>query len=348
MTTLKTCRVLVTGAGSGVGQGIVKALRISELPITIIGADIDLMNAALYRTDEAILIPKVELEGSLDALIRQINANNIDIIMIGSEFELSFFAKNKKEIESSTKAKIIVAPLKTIEIADDKWLTIEFLKNNNLPYPETALALNLKDALKIAANLGYPLILKARRGTSSRNVYLVNNKEDLERFYPITPSPILQGIIKLPSSKLGYEYTCSVFKRSDGKLIGPFTARRTVRSGTSWHIEVATFLELNDVLIKISKNLDYTGSLNIKLMLTENGATTFELNARFSGTTAVRAKFGFNEPEMVLKDIFYGQKVTEPNIRKGIAIRYNEEVFLENVNLEDLSIFDKGIVKPWF
>ena len=348
MTDLKTCRVLVTGAGSGVGQGIVKALRISKLPIIIIGADIALMNAALYRTDEAVIIPKVEEQGSLEVLIILLKANNIDVVMIGSEFEIKFFAKNKKEIESSTKAKIIVAPSKTVEIADDKWLTVEFLRSHDLPYPETALALNLKESLKIAKKLGYPLILKARRGTSSKHVYLVNDKEDLKRLYHVTPFPMLQRIIKLPSSKLGYEYTCSVFKRSDGKLIGPFTARRTVRSGTSWHIEVAPFLELNNVLIKIAKNLDYTGSLNIQLMLTENGATTFELNSRFSGTTAVRAKFGFNEPEMILKDIFYKQEVTEPTIGKGIAIRYNEEVFLENVSLEDLSIFDKGIVKRWF
>ena len=38
---MKKIKVLVTGAGSGVGQSIMKALKISKLPIKIISADIN-------------------------------------------------------------------------------------------------------------------------------------------------------------------------------------------------------------------------------------------------------------------------------------------------------------------
>ena len=340
--------MLVTGAGSGVGQGIIKALRISKLPITIVGSDIALMNAALYRADEALLIPKVEYHESLGIFIDLFKENDIHVVMIGSEFEVKFFSENKKYIETVTNTKVIVAPSRTVEIADDKWLTVEFLKEHGLPYPETIVPLNLEHALEAAGNLGYPLMLKARQGTSSRHVYLVQNATELKKLFSITPLPLLQKVIQLPSSALGHEYTCSVFKRSNQEMIGPFTARRTVRSGTSWHIEVAPYGELYEVLFNIAKNLNYVGSLNIQLMLSNNGPVTFEINARFSGTTAVRAKFGFNEPEMVLRDIFYGQEVHQPVIETGIAIRYNEEVFIEGVSVEDLSISSKGVVNSWF
>ena len=66
----KYCRILVTGAGSGVGQGIIKALHMSSLPISIISADIAPINAALYRTDEAVIIPRVESAGALDEIVR--------------------------------------------------------------------------------------------------------------------------------------------------------------------------------------------------------------------------------------------------------------------------------------
>ena len=57
---MRDVRVLVSGAGSCVGQGIVKSLRSCSYPVTIISADISPFNAALYRADEAIIIPKVD------------------------------------------------------------------------------------------------------------------------------------------------------------------------------------------------------------------------------------------------------------------------------------------------
>ena len=51
------CRALVTGAGSGVGRGSSKRFA-SGLPVTVVAADIAPMNVALYRADEALLIPE--------------------------------------------------------------------------------------------------------------------------------------------------------------------------------------------------------------------------------------------------------------------------------------------------
>ena len=57
---MRTIKVLVTGAGSGVGQSIMKALRISKLPIKIISADICELNAGLFRADKSLIVPRVE------------------------------------------------------------------------------------------------------------------------------------------------------------------------------------------------------------------------------------------------------------------------------------------------
>ena len=88
----KPCRVLVTGAGSGVGQGIIKALHISGLPVTVVAADIAPMNVALYRAEEAVLIPRVELPNALSVIVAVLQEHHIDVVMIGSEFDLSFFS----------------------------------------------------------------------------------------------------------------------------------------------------------------------------------------------------------------------------------------------------------------
>lgn len=345
----KPCRILVTGAGSGVGQGIVKALRASRLPVTVVAADIAPMNVALYRADEAVLIPRVESLGALSGIVTVLKQYKIDVVMIGSEFDLSFFSANKQEIESRSGAVVIAAPPETVAIADDKWLTAEFLRQHGLPYAEAYLPTDAADAAHLADSWGYPIVLKTRRGTSSRHVYIVKNCDELLKLYPETPVPMLQRVIDIPSSRLGSEYTCSVFKTADGKMIGPFTARRTVRGGTSWHIEVAEIKALHAPLLAIACAIDYIGSLNIQLMLTERGAIPFELNARFSGTTAVRAHFGFNEPAMALLSFFYNEDVPAPIIRAGIALRYHEEVFIEGVSEDSLEPGQqKGLVNPWF
>lgn len=345
----KLCRVLVTGAGSGVGQGIIKALRVSDLPVTIVPADIELMNAALFRASEALIIPRVEQADALELIIDLLLQNRIDVVMIGSEFDLEFFSHNKTEIELRSGAIIIVAPLKTIQIAGDKWLTAEFLRSHCLPHAEACVPIDFADAVRVAEAWGYPIMLKTRHGTSSRHVHIVHTPEVLFKFWSGTPMPMLQRVIDIPTSQLGSEYTCSVFKTTDGRMIGPFTARRTVRAGTSWHIEVADFDVLHAPLLAIAGAIDYIGSLNVQLMLTKQGAIPFELNARFSGTTAVRAHFGFNEPAMALRSFFYKEEVSGPLVRAGIAMRYHEEVIVEGANKDSLELGQhKGVINPWF
>ncbi len=342
-------RTLVTGAGSGVGQGIVKALRASSLPLRIISSDIAPLNSALFRTDEALLLPKVEDEGSLEVIIDGIKKARIDVVMIGSEFDLCFFAGHKELIEAETGALVVVSPRKTVEVAEDKWLTAEFLRENNLAYAPAYVPKGAHEALEAAAAWGYPFILKARTGTSSRHIHVVENERQLLFLLDVVPNLMLQQMVNTPGKSLGCEYTCSVFRCRDGSLLGPFTARRTLRGGSSWVVEVGRFGELHHLLLAIGEALPAMGTLNIQLMIGPVGPVPFEFNARFSGTTAVRAHFGFNEPEMAIRSYFLQEEFEKPVIRYGLALRYLEEVFVDNAAASSAErFFTRGTVRTWF
>ena len=343
-------KILVTGVGGGVGQSIMKALRISKLPIRIIAADINPLNAGLYRSDKAIIVPRVENKNALSWYIKNLNKHKIDILMVGSEYDLLFFSKNKEIIEKNTSCKICVSSIETVKISEDKFLTQEFLKKNQLPHLKTFIPRNIKHAMDITKKLGFPLFLKSRFGTSTRNVYLIKNIAEIKNLFVFVNNPIIQEYAGFYSEGgLDYEYTCSFFTTFENKIIGPFIAKRKLLNGTSWITEVNNFPRISPIIKKIANRLSNTGSMNIQLRLGPKGPVPFEFNARFSGTTSIRAHFGFNEPEMYIKSYVLKKKIKKPKIKKGISLRYIEEIFLENKNYMNIKEkFSKGKINKWF
>lgn len=342
-------RVLVTGGGSVVGRGIMKSLRIGNIPATIISADIDSMNPAFFRADESLVIPKVEDPHSFETMIRLFKEKRVDVVMIGSEFDIEFFAEHRQRLHEITGAVVIVSPAETVRIAGDKWLTAEFLREHQLPYAQAYLPKGCEDALTTAEDWGFPVILKPRVGTSSRNVYVVHSADEMVRFYPQIARPMLQRLIGEPRHYLDREYTCSIFKCRDGTILGPFTSRRVLGHGYSKIVEVNRHEELHELLMGIGKALEIMGPFNVQLMMGPEGPVPFELNARFSSTSAIRAHFGFNEAEMALRHFYAGQALDPPLIRKGMAFRYEEEVFLDGVLAQDIrEDLHTGEIRQWF
>lgn len=342
-------RVLVTGAGSGVGQAIAKALRISDLDVTVVFADIDPLNPGFHRAAESVLIPRVEEPGSLERVIGIIAANRIDAVMIGSVFDMMFFAEHRAEIERTTGALVVVSPPDVIAMATDKWLTAEYLRQHGLPHPRTILVEDVDTAMAGARELPYPVIVKPRFGRASQSVHVIKDSERLYHALRLIDEPIVQEMIAPPSQKLAAEYTCSFVKRASGAVIGPFTARRSLRSGHSWVVEAGDFTALHPLLLDIAREVPCFGPFNVQLMVGPSGPVPFEFNPRFSGTTAMRAHFGFNEPAMVLRAERLGERVETPAYADGTAFRFLEEVYVD-APPEALSTppFRQGVVNDWF
>lgn len=346
MTTIRT---IVTGGGSIVGQGIIKALRLSDLSVTVICTDIAAINPGMIRADEAMVMPPVEKAGSLDIWIEEIRRSKANCLMIGSEYDLGFFSEHKHIIERETDCIVVASPAETVAIADDKARTADFLESNGLPFPRSVTNLSLAEARKWVGEMGFPVVLKPRSGTSARFVQVLDDMESLDYWFGRTPLPMLQEFLKPLPGEFGAEYTCSTFKLANGVLLGPFVSRRTLRGGSSWIVEVETDEAIAGVVMALSERIPCMGSLNVQLMMTERGPVPFELNARFSGTTPIRAFFGFNEPEMAIRSYVFGENDLSPVIRTGVCVRYVEEIMLEGLQLRDPSVtMPAGVINHWF
>ena len=125
--------VLVTGAGGGVGLGIIKALRmIHDLDIKIVAADCHKLATGLFCADVACLIDRCDSDSYFESLGDLCLRHRVDFYFPGTDIELVFCAGNKDDLEKKFGVKTVISAPEVVEIANNKFQTIEFSKKMTL------------------------------------------------------------------------------------------------------------------------------------------------------------------------------------------------------------------------
>ena len=340
--------IAVTGVGGGVGQSIMKALTLSTLPIKIFPVDVSPFSAGLYRGQVATVLPKLELAESKMIWQEWLRANQITALIPGSDHDLIPLANFRDEWSERDICQVLVSDAELVQICRDKARTSETLTRLGLPAPRSIWDITLADALAWADAQGYPVVIKPRHGSASRHLAIAQDAEELKFYFPRTPEPVVQEYLHLRRDV--QEFTCAVFVDNAGNPRTTFMARRDLSAGSTYRAEVKFFPELNELLLSIGRALKPRGPINVQLRMTERGPVPFELNIRCSGTTSIRAHFGYNEPDMLLRHYVLGEPVTAPQVRAGFALRYWNEVFIENADrdalIQDPARFE-GTVRAW-
>ena len=231
----KKINIVITGAGSAVGQGILKCLSRRKSKLNLIPADVSPLNAGLYFLKKSILIPKVEQNGSLKKIVWLLKKIKAKGLFVGSEYEIEFFSKNKDFIEKKTKTKIFISKFKNIKIGNDKYKTYLFLKKNNFLTPDT-FELEKRNKKKILKKIKFPCYVKPKKGTSSRGVFIVKSLKDFHDLKLYNKRYIIQNQAGDRNKK--EEYTAGLFVDKNKKIFGPIILRRIIKNGTSWVSEV--------------------------------------------------------------------------------------------------------------
>ena len=321
-------RTLVTGVGGGVGQGIIKSLKLIEsVDIEIIAADIDPKATGLYLADTAILVPPANDLGYVDYIINVILEEKVNFYFPGTDLELLICAKNKEYIEERTGCKVHVSPEHVIDIGNDKYKTYLFLKKHQLIFPKTFLA---NEYIQSDDSLEFPVIVKPRVGYRSINVHEVKNESDLHSLLKDKDDWIVQEMAG-PSDE---EYTCTVVKI--GKNISrPFLLKRSLRSGDTYKAELVRDENIESFLSDLSERLDIYGSCNFQLRKKDGLPFLFEINPRFSGTTPLLSLLGFNPVEYFIKvncSLDFSYLVKD----KKHVLRLWSDILVDNSEIDEL------------
>lgn len=319
-------KVLVTGVGSNIGQGIIKSLRMSKFQCQVVGVDMNALSAGLFRCNKGYIVPPATDERFIPEIIRICKDEKIDIILIGSDAEVPILSHNKSVIENSCEARVIVSEPKVVDIAFDKWSTVTFLREGGLNYPRSALGTRKEDIEQIIRVCGFPLIVKPRKGAGSKDIFKVHNRDKLAYFLKFVEDPIIQEELGSEDE----EYTTGVFFSRDSEVKGIISMKRELLSGTTYRAFIDDYAEVEPEVERVAYALGKLGALgpiNIQLRLTPKGAVTFEINPRFSGTTVFRAKLGFNESEAAIRNFLLKEDLARLTYSTGVVMRYWEEVY---------------------
>ncbi|UCG54268.1 MAG: ATP-grasp domain-containing protein, partial [Dehalococcoidia bacterium] len=243
-----------------------------------------------------------------DDWINYIREKQFDAIIPGSDYDLIPLAGAKPWLKAED-VNVLVSDLDLVQACYDKSLTTKLLRENNLPYPQFQA-------------LNYPHIVKPKHGSGSVGMRIVRNSEDKRiAFNELGDNYFQQEYLGGP------EYTCSVFCDKDGEVIQTFMLERDLWYGVTKYAKVCFIREVDELLRNIGAKLRPTGPLNVQLRMTERGPIPFELNCRCSGTTAIRAYYGYNEPDMMIRHFVLGRDITCDPKRAGEAYRYWNEYF---------------------
>ncbi|HEU5487979.1 MAG TPA: ATP-grasp domain-containing protein, partial [Candidatus Nitrosotalea sp.] len=70
------------------------------------------------------------------------------------------------------------------------------------------------------------------------------------------------------------------------------------------------------------------GAINIQSKMINGKPKIFEINARFSATSPLRAVAGINEPDIVFRNLILGENIKTREYKKLVCMRYWNEVYI--------------------
>ena len=201
--------------------------------------------------------------------------------------------------------KIIGTSFESLDLAEDRGSFSTLLKNNDIPYPEFGVAETADQALDLADELDFPILVRPSYVLGGQGMKIVINKEELE-------SHIVDLLRKIPNNKLLLDHyldgaiEAEADAICDGEnvyIIGIMEHIEPcgIHSGDSnatlpvFNLGEFVLQQIKDHTHKIALALNTKGLINIQYAIKNDKVYVIEANPRASRTVPFIAK-AYNEP----------------------------------------------------
>jgi len=173
-------KVLIANRGE-IARRVIRTLKKMNIATVAIYSDADRNSPHVLEADEAVYVgqsPSSESYLKQDIILEHCKALNVDGIHPGYGF-LSENANFARKVEAAGITFIGPSP-EAMEIMGDKLSAKQAVKEFNVPLvPGVDHAItDVKDAIKIAEEIGYPILIKASAGGGGKGMRLVENSNE--------------------------------------------------------------------------------------------------------------------------------------------------------------------------
>jgi carbamoyl-phosphate synthase large subunit len=348
MSQSKAC-ILITGVGgASVGHQVLSALLPLRERYRLVTADADQYSCGLFQGDEAYRLPLATAPGYLAAVLRLIAKERIQVLIPGTEAEARVLAGHLDALRHAGCVPLI-HPAEVIDLCHDKTRMNTWLSEHGFSAPLSASGTGWP---ALARACGWPIVAKPSVDSSgSKNVAILKDEADVESYLRMQADPertLFQQYVGDKDS----EYTVGVLTHLDGTLVDSIVMRRrlfgmtmgqrrsiegreyALSTGFSQGVIVREPM-VQDVCERLTLALGMKGAANIQCRVHQDRVLVFEVHARFSGTTSIRAQAGFNEPDVLIRNALFGERFERLPYQVDVAaIRYLQAdlVPLERLN----------------
>jgi carbamoyl-phosphate synthase large subunit len=237
---------------------------------------------------------------------------------------------------------IIGTSYDNMDIAEDRGRFSDMLKELGIPYPKYGTAYNTDDAIEVAKEVGYPVLVRPSYVLGGQRMRIVINDEELEK-------GVLSLLKHLPGNKILIDHFLD--RCQEAEIDAIFDGETFHVMGVMEHIEPAGIhsgdsnavlpqFNLSPLIVhtmeeyaeKIARALQIKGLINIQFAIKDGNVYVIEANPRASRTTPFIAK-AYQIPYLnIATKVMMGvSKLTEFEFEKkltGFAIK--EPVFSFN------------------
>ena len=306
--------VLFTSVGQRVD--IVRAFRAAGA--ATLGVDADPLAPALYHCDRRVIVPRIADPAYVPTLAGLVREQEVGLVVPLNDLDFPVLARERVEFAP---ALVLLPDVEVSARMSDKLDAHRFFVENGIPSPQSWAP------DQVPADVRFPVLVKARAGFGSRNIFRAHDADELAFFLSYTGVPSF-----VQEACLGEEFSIDVFSDMDGRCLNAIPRTMLLSKGGE-SIKGVSLMdrELIEHGARVAEAVRIKGPANVQCFREPDGSLPItDVNTRFGGGFPVPLAAGGRYPELALA-LARGER-PEPRLgdfREGVAMtRYFSEVCL--------------------